>query len=195
MIYMVLIFWQTPYIDLFFFDQYARLQNTVSTETLKRTAFFVNKKMKIIDITKYYMPVVHFIKAAGLAYLRRDIWENFLKNIGDPSNTIIFAVDFYLIASWFFTSALFFILNSEKGIARLRRKLIYLFKMLYWVSMTYLYTTLKNDIGRDEYRYLGLTTSAVGVFFVCCEIISEIRNNGPGETRLESPLRRAVEFV
>lgn len=150
--------------------------------------------IKYSDISKYYMPITHFVKGCGLAYFREAVWDHFLRNIGNPSPTIIFAIDFFLIASWVFTSILFFVLSSEKKVSNLRSRIIYCSKALYWASLVYLYYSLKDDVTSSEYMYAGVSSSGVGLLLTIYDFIMDTIVNAP-EKKVEEPQRRVVSFV
>ena len=150
--------------------------------------------IKYSDISKYYMPVTHFAKGCGLAYFREAVWDHFLSNIGNPSPTIIFAIDFFLIASWVFTSMLFFVLSSEKKVSNLRNRIIYCSKALYWASLVYLYYSLRDDVTSSEYMYAGVGSSGVGLLLTIYDFIMDTIVNAP-EKKVEEPQRRVVSFV
>jgi len=146
------------------------------------------------DVSKYYMPITHFVKGCGLAYFREAVWDHFLRNIGNPSKTIIFAIDFFLIASWVFTSILFFVLSSEKKVSNLRNRIIYCSKAMYWTSLVYLYYTLRDDVTSSEYMYAGVGSSGFGLLLTIYDFIMDTIINSPDKVK-EEPERRVVSFV
>lgn len=150
--------------------------------------------IKYSDISKYYMPVTHIIKGCGLAYFREEVWSHFLSNIGEPSSTIIFAIDFFLVASWVFTSLLFFVLSSEKKVSNLRNRIIYISKAFYWSSLVYLYYSLKEDVTSTDYMYAGVGSSGFGLLLTIYDFIMDTIVNSPDKVVEEAP-RRVVSFV
>lgn len=150
--------------------------------------------MKYSDISKYYMPVVHFAKGGALAYYKENVWNHFLRNIGTPSTTILFALDFFLIASWVFTSLLFFVLSGEQKVSRLRKRFIYASKGTYWLSLIYLYISLRDEVTTSEYMYAGVGSSGLGLVLTLYDFVMDtIINLPPSQT--EEPARRVVSFV
>lgn len=150
--------------------------------------------IKYSDISKYYMPVTHIIKGCGLAYFREEVWSHFLSNIGEPSSTIIFAIDFFLVASWVFTSLLFFVLSSEKKVSNLRNRIIYISKAFYWSSLVYLYYSLREDVTSTDYMYAGVGSSGFGLLLTVYDFIMDTIVNAPDKVVEEAP-RRVVSFV
>jgi hypothetical protein len=150
--------------------------------------------IKYTDISKYYMPVTHIVKGCGLAYYREKVWSHLLSNIGEPSPTIIFAIDFFLVASWVFTSLLFFVLSSEKKVSNLRNRIIYISKAIYWASLVYLYYSLRDDVTSSEYMYAGVSSSGFGLLLTIYDFIMDTIVNSPDKVK-EEPQRRVVSFV